>query len=99
MRGGDLHRLVVEHPVGDIFDAGGRQMIDGIEGLAQTGAFPATRRPAGKAADRLNGFGDDRRLVIDVVHGPLDKAVAHELPARLESGRRDAGDSWRTPSR
>ena len=46
VRGLQRHRLVVEHPVADIFDAGGGEMIERVEGLRQAGAEPAARRPA-----------------------------------------------------
>ena len=48
VRGLHRYRLVVEHPVADIFDAGFRQVIERVEGLRQAGAEPAARPFAGE---------------------------------------------------
>ena len=44
VRGLQRHRLVVEHPVADVFDAGLGQIIERVEGLRQARAEPAARR-------------------------------------------------------
>ena len=90
VRGRDVDRLVVEHPVGDVFDSGFGQMIDGLEGLCQAGTLPAARCLAGKGANRLDRISDRRPLVLDLVHGLLLPAVPHEFPPRVLRRLRDA---------
>ncbi len=67
-----------------------RRAVDGVEGLGEPGTFPAARRLAGELADRRDGVADRRALVFEVVHRPLDVAVAHEFPARLSRRLGDA---------
>ena len=56
VRGLQRHRLVVEHPVADVFDAGLRQIVERVEGLRQAGPEPAARRPAPELADDVDGL-------------------------------------------
>src|SRR5262249_39420010 len=42
----ERHRLVVEHPVADIFDAGFGEVIERVERLRQSGSEPSARPPA-----------------------------------------------------
>ena len=79
-------RLLVEHPVGDIFDAGLGEKVERLVGLGQPRALPAARRLAGEFLDRGDRVGDRRPLVFDLVHRPLHEAVAHEIPAGVAGG-------------
>ena len=81
VRGLQRHRLVVEHPVADIFDAGLRQIIERVEGLCQARPEPAARRPAPELADDVDGLFDRAGLVLDLVHWHLVVAVGVQLPA------------------
>ena len=47
------HRLVVEHPVGDVVVAVLLEQVGRLPGLGQAGAEPAARRLAGRLRDRL----------------------------------------------
>src|SRR4051812_28024464 len=85
----DLARLVVEHPVGDILDARLGEVIDSFVGFGQARTLPAARLLSGKRADRLDRLEDFFLLILQMVHRPLDVAVPHEFPARLESRARD----------
>ena len=89
VRGLERHRLVVEHPVADIFDAGGREMIERVEGLREAGAEPAARRPAPEFGDDRHRLVDHRLLVVELVHRHLVEAVRVELPAVVDAGLRD----------
>ena len=77
----DAYRLIVEHPVGDVFDPGGSEQVGGVVSFGDAGAFPAARRLAGEFADGVNGLLDCQRLIFDLVHRFLHKTVAHEIPA------------------
>src|SRR5437879_10868536 len=89
-RGIDDAGLVVEHPVGDVFDAGFLEVVDGLVGLGQAGALPAARRLAGELLDRGDRLADRGALILDVMHRPLEVAVPHEFPAGLEARLRHA---------
>ena len=47
----DRLRQVIDHPIGDVFDAVLAQKIEGLVSLGQTGAFPRARP---RAAERFN---------------------------------------------
>ena len=81
VRGLQGHRLVVEHPVADIFDAGLRQIVERVEGLRQARPEPAARRPAPEFADDVDGLLDRAELVLDLVHRDLVVAMGVQLPA------------------
>ena len=92
-------RLIVKHPIGDVFDAFCREQIDGIEGLRQARAFPAARRTPGKGGDRLDGSADRATLVFQAVHRHLDKAVPHKLPPGGDAQLRTRADIADKPIR
>ncbi len=82
--GADLVGLVVVHPVGDVLDALGPQVVERLPRLGEPGAEPAPGLPAGELLDQLHRLPDGRALIRQQVHRPLDEAVTHELPAGLE---------------
>ena len=87
----NLTGLIIEHPVGNVFDAFFGQHIDGFEGFRQARAFPAAGRLAGEIPDCLDGFADSLTLVVELVHGPLQIPMTHEFPAGFEGGFGDPG--------
>ncbi len=86
VRGRKRHRLVVQHPVADIFDAGLAQIIERVEGLRQTRPEPAARALAGELLDHLHRLLDGGALVIELVHRDLLIAMRVQLPARFQAG-------------
>ena len=82
--GADLVGLVVVHPVGDVLDPLGGQMIQRLPGLGEAGAEPAPGRFPGELPQHLDGLADGRALIGEEVQGALDHAVGHELPARVQ---------------
>jgi hypothetical protein len=85
----DQHRLVVEHPVGDVGDALLAEQVGCLVRLGQSRALPAAWRSAGEALDGGDRVADRLALVVEPVHRDLHEAVAHELPPR---GKRRLGD-------
>ena len=77
------HRLVVQHPVGDVVVAVFLQEIRRLPGFGQAGPEPAARRLAGRLFDRLCGQVDVGLLVRHLLHVALGEAVADELPVAL----------------
>src|SRR5215475_1461790 len=104
MPGLEDYRVVVEHVITDVLDAGLGQMIDRVERLGEAGTKPPTRRLARKPLDDRYGLGDDGALVIEFVHGDLLVGMRVELPTALQArcnhlriGLADPGvdrDSW-----
>src|SRR5215813_2569752 len=78
------HRLVVEHPIGDIVVALLAEDIGRLPGLREAGAEPAARAPAGHLGDELGGLADVLALVRDLLHVALGQAVSDELPFALD---------------
>jgi hypothetical protein len=81
VRGPERQRLLVHHPVGDVFDAGFGQQVERLVGFGETGTFPAARRLSGQRLDGADRVGDGAHLVLDLVHRLLHPAMAHEIPA------------------
>ena len=86
VRGLQRHRLVVQHPVADIFDAGLAQIIERVEGLRQAGTEPAARPLAGEFLDHVHRLVDGRALIVELVHRDLLVAMRVQLPARFQTG-------------
>ena len=90
VRGGDILRQVVDHPVRDIFDAVEAEQIERVFGFGQARTFPRARRLAGEFGDGFDRALDGVGLVVELVHRALDKAMPHEFKAGLQRGRSDA---------
>ena len=89
--GADDGRLLVVDPVADIFDAGRRQVLGRVQRLRQPRPQPADRPLAGEARHDGKRALDHAGLVALLVDRPLLIGVAHEFPARVLGGLRDAG--------
>ena len=76
-------RLVVEHPVADIFDAGGGKMIERVERLRQPRPEPAARRLAPELGDDGDRLVDHRLLVVELVHRHLVELAAQAAREKL----------------
>src|SRR6185369_7341851 len=90
MRGADLGGLIVIDPVADVLDARGGEVLGRIERLREARSQPADRLLAGELLDGLDGPADHAGLVFLFVDRALLIAVAHEFPARILAGLRDA---------
>src|SRR5262249_36257530 len=91
----EIHRLVIEHPVADVFVAFLGEEIGRLPGLGQAGTEPAARALAASLEDHLSGLADVFALVLDLLHVALGEAVADELPFALDRrahDRRISGD-------
>jgi hypothetical protein len=73
-------RLVVVHPVADIFHAGRGEQFRRLVGLRQTGAKPAQRAFAGKALENIHRAVDHVLLILMLVDRHLVVGMTHELP-------------------
>ena len=77
------HRLIVQHPVGDVVVAVLLQQVRRLPGFSQAGPQPAARLLAGRLPDRLGGHVDVGLLVRHLLHVALGEAVADEFPVAL----------------
>src|SRR5262249_10671803 len=75
--------LIVIHPIADVLDAGCRKVLRRVVGLRQSRTEPADRRPTRKVTNDLNGAGNHRALIIDLVDWPLLVGMTHKLPTRI----------------
>src|SRR5262245_12250776 len=92
--GHEPHRLIVEHPVGDVVVALLGQDIGGLPGFGQPGPEPSARPLAGRLGDDLGTLADVGALVFDLLHVALGIAVADELPFALDAGLDDIGKGF-----
>src|SRR6476661_2142441 len=85
------HRLVVEHPVGDIVVTFLGKDIGRFPGFGEARSEPAARPLAGRLLDHFGTFTDVGALVLDLLHVALGEAVADELPFAVEARLDDVG--------
>ena len=86
----DLGRLVVPHPVADVFDAGLGQQVGRLQRLRQARPEPADRALAGELLEPVHRPHDHAALVLDLVDRALVPGMPHELPAAVLGLPRDA---------
>src|ERR1043166_9636321 len=90
VRGLHIDRLVIDHPIAEIFDPSLAQMIERGEILGQARAEPAARPRPGKFLDDVEGAENRIALVGELMHRLLIVAMRVELPAAVEA-RLDSG--------
>jgi hypothetical protein len=84
--GPQLNRLIVHHPVGHILEACVMQPVHGIVGLGQRRSQPSLGRLAGIFLQLGEHPMDHVLLILDSGQGPLDPAMAAQVPAGVEAG-------------
>jgi hypothetical protein len=83
------HRLIVEHPVGNVIVAFLDQHIGGLPRLGQAGTEPAARRLAGRLQDDVAHLADIGAFICYLLQIALGKTVADEFPLALDGGLHD----------